>query len=261
MKKSQTKQSNLFITSSAKRSRVITLTKDTTGGADSTTRSSMTTLPSGSAYGNHIRIKDNDAFSKPCASQRSSQQYKKADALSVSQLYKNKTSSKQTPCSRSTAVNSSLSSSSYQISRNMQHSARSTIDSSQDHTNSASRFTKRPKAAATQSAYFTKCQATKKTADFWGKLTLMAEKAGKIERIDGKNKTPCPLAAADIPATSIDTRPRAPKETLVISHLRGQGGLKKEMNGVVKRDPREEHHEHVLEGRSMNVILQPDSLP
>ena len=89
----------------------------------------------------------------------------------------------------------------------------------------------------------------------------MAEKAGKIERIDGK-KTPCPLAAAaDVPATSIDTRPRAPKETLVVSHLRGQGGLKKEMNGVVKRDPREEHHEHVLEGRSMNVILQPESLP
>ena len=102
----------------------------------------------------------------------------------------------------------------------MQHSARSTVDSSQDHTNSASRFTKRPKAAAAQSAYFTKCQATKKTADFWGKLTLMAEKAGKIERIDGK-KTLSPLAAADIPATSIDTRPRAPKETLVVSHLRG----------------------------------------
>ena len=83
---------------------------------------------------------------------------------------------------------------------------------------------------------------------------------GHTERIDGK-KTLSPLAAADIPATSIDTRPRAPKETLVVSHLRGQGGLKKEMNGVVKRDPREEHHEHVLEGRSMNIILQPDSLP
>ena len=96
-------------------------------------------------------------------------------------------------------------------------------------------------------------------ADFWGKLTLIAEKAGKIERIDGK-KTPL-ATAADVPATSIDTRPRAPKETLVVSHLRGQGGLRKEMNGVVKRDPREEHHEHVLEGRSMNVILQPEALP
>lgn len=32
------------------------------------------------------------------------------------------------------------------------------------------------------------------------------------------------------------------------------------MNGVAKKDPKAGHHEHVMEGRSMIAILQPDSL-
>ena len=91
----------------------------------------------------------------------------------------------------------------------------------------------------------------------------MAEKAGKIERIDNKTRNPSSSAlSADIaPATSIETRPRAPHETLVVSHLRGQGGIQKDMNGVTKRDPKEEHYEHLMEGRAMNAILQPEALP
>lgn len=80
----------------------------------------------------------------------------------------------------------------------------------------------------------------------------MAEKAGKIEHIDAKMNPYAPCA--DVEATTIDTRPRAPN-SLVVSHMRGQGGLQKSMNGVAKRDYREEHHEHVLEGRAMNAIL------
>lgn len=56
------------------------------------------------------------------------------------------------------------------------------------------------------SAYLTQCRATKKTANFWGELTRMAEKAGKIEHIDAKFNPLAPTANV----TSIDTRPRAP---------------------------------------------------
>lgn len=82
----------------------------------------------------------------------------------------------------------------------------------------------------------------------------MAEKAGKIETIDCKLNPGKPTG----PATSIDLRQRAPRST---SHVRGQGGITSEMNGVKKREVRgSEFHEHVQEGRSMNAILQPDSI-
>ena len=49
---------------------------------------------------------------------------------------------------------------------------------------------------------------------------------------------------------------------MIVSHLRGQGGIQKDMNGVAKKDPRDEQHqEHYLEGRAINVIMQPESLP
>ena len=61
----------------------------------------------------------------------------------------------------------------------------------------------------------------------------MGEKADKIEHIDACMN---PLApTANVPATSIDTRPRAPQATMVVSHLRGQGGL--QMTDIVKKDP------------------------
>ena len=89
----------------------------------------------------------------------------------------------------------------------------------------------------------------------------MAEKAGKIERIDKTRNPSSSGLTADIPATSIEMGPREPQETLLVSHLRGQGGIQKDMNGVTKRDPKEEHYEHLLEGRAMNAILQPEALP
>lgn len=58
----------------------------------------------------------------------------------------------------------------------------------------------------------------------------MAEKAGKIEAIDNRLN---PLEPTG-PATSIDTRPRVQRPTS--SHVRGQGGVTKEMNGVRKRE-------------------------
>ena len=83
----------------------------------------------------------------------------------------------------------------------------------------------------------------------------MAEKAGKIETIDNKLN---PLADNG-PATSLNTRVRTPQKP--VSNVRGQGGITKEMNGVKHREVRgSEFHEHVQEGRSMNAILQPDSI-
>jgi hypothetical protein len=55
----------------------------------------------------------------------------------------------------------------------------------------------------------------------------MAEKAGKIENIDNRLN---PLNYAG-PATSLDTRKRTPSRE-VVSHVRGQGGIRKSMNGV-----------------------------
>ena len=58
------------------------------------------------------------------------------------------------------------------------------------------------------------------------------------------------------PATSISTRSLKCTNT-AISHVRGQGGVIKAMNGVEKREVRgSQKHEHVLEGRSMSAILR-----
>ena len=58
------------------------------------------------------------------------------------------------------------------------------------------------------------------------------------------------------PATSISTR-SIKRTNTAISHVRGQGGVIKAMNGVEKREVRgSQKHEHVLEGRSMSAILR-----
>jgi len=85
----------------------------------------------------------------------------------------------------------------------------------------------------------------------------MAEKAGKIETIDSR-LNPNPMSPT-APATSIDMRQRTPSAKT--SNIRGQGGITKEMNGVKKLEVRgSEYHERGQEGRSMNAILQPDSI-
>ena len=83
------------------------------------------------------------------------------------------------------------------------------------------------KTTAKTSAYLNRYRATNKTSEFWGELTRMAEKANKIETIDSK-LNPCGNLG---PATSIDTRARTPRANNV-SHVRGQGGIHKGMNGV-----------------------------
>jgi len=61
-----------------------------------------------------------------------------------------------------------------------------------------------------------------------------------------------------VPETGLNTRPRSVRPP--VSHVRGQGGINQEMNGIKKRDPSSgEANEHILEGRSMNAILCPDS--
>ena len=55
----------------------------------------------------------------------------------------------------------------------------------------------------------------------------MAEKTGKIESIDARLN---PRGYTG-PATTLDTRPRTPSRESV-SHVRGQGGIHKAMNGV-----------------------------
>lgn len=83
----------------------------------------------------------------------------------------------------------------------------------------------------------------------------MAEKAGKIETIDNKLNQNTSIG----PATSLNTRVRTPQKPQ--SNVRGQGGITKEMNGVKQREVQgSEYHEHNQEGRSMNAILQPDSI-
>jgi len=74
-------------------------------------------------------------------------------------------------------------------------------------------------------------RATNKTSEFWGELTKMAEKAGKIDAIDAK-RNPCNYMG---PATGLDTRSRTPQRDQV-SHVRGQGGITKQMNGVSQRE-------------------------
>ena len=94
-------------------------------------------------------------------------------------------------------------------------------------------------------------------AQFWSDLTKLAEKAGKIESIDARRNP----TNYNGPATGLDTRKRTPSRESV-SHVRGQGGIHKAMNGVSQREVSgSEQHEHVLEGRSMNAILRPDTIP
>ena len=168
------KHSKLFITSSRRSSKqklnykVITLSRDDSASRCTNNTSMMTTnTQPGSAYGNHLnRIQDD--FSMPYAPNHSS-------SLSHKPLFKNK----QTPGStreKSTGLNSSLSASSYHLSRNLNHSARSTMDNSSSRNTAATNnhhynstaatdrnFKKTPKKLKTstpcQSAYFTKCQA------------------------------------------------------------------------------------------------------
>ena len=45
-------------------------------------------------------------------------------------------------------------------------------------------------AAPKTSAYLNKCRATNQNARFWGELTKMAEKAGKIDNIDTRMNRP-----------------------------------------------------------------------
>lgn len=105
------------------------------------------------------------------------------------------------------------------------------------------------------SAYLNRKIATTKTANFWGELTKMAEKAGKIETIDSKLNPLNPTG----PATSLDMTKRTPSKPASV--VRGSGGITSEMNGIKKREVRgSEFHEHVQEGRSMCAILQPDSI-
>lgn len=105
------------------------------------------------------------------------------------------------------------------------------------------------------SSYMKNKMAKNDTAQFWGELTKMAKKAGKIESID----TRCGRAIEDPvgPATSINTTPTV----IPASAVRGQGGIHKGMNGVSQRSPSGSHfHEHNREGRSMNAILRPDDI-
>ena len=106
------------------------------------------------------------------------------------------------------------------------------------------------------SSYLNQKQATNKTAKFWGDLTKMAEKAGKIETIDCRVN---PLSPTD-QGVGLNTRIRTPQNQK--THIRGQGGIQKDMNGDRKREVSgSQHHEHNAEGRLMNAILQPDSAP
>ena len=82
------------------------------------------------------------------------------------------------------------------------------------------------KAPAKTSAYLGRYQAKNKTAQFWGELTKIAQKAGKIESIDERMG----YAIQNVPETGLNTRPRSVRQA--VSHVRGQGGINKDMNGV-----------------------------
>lgn len=107
------------------------------------------------------------------------------------------------------------------------------------------------------SAYLSKYRANNKTSQFWGEMTKMAEKAGKIETIDNR-RVPNEYTG---PATSINTRSRS-SHSKPMSAVRGQGGINGAMNGVRQREVRgSDTREHIMEGRAMNAILCPDSAP
>lgn len=104
------------------------------------------------------------------------------------------------------------------------------------------------------SAYLGRYQATKKTAQFWGELTKIAEKAGKIESIDERMG----YVVKNVSETGLNTRPRSVRQS--VSQVRCQGRIHQDMYGVKRWDTStSEAKEHNLEGRSMNAILCPDS--
>ena len=89
---------------------------------------------------------------------------------------------------------------------------------------------KKPAATGTMktSAFLQRYNRSKnQNAQFWSDLTKLAEKAGKIESIDARRNP----TNYNGPATGLDTRKRTPSRE-PLSHVRGQGGLQKAMNGV-----------------------------
>ena len=105
------------------------------------------------------------------------------------------------------------------------------------------------------SAYLNRYRANNKASEFWGQLTKLAEKAGKIDTIDNRR------VANEYtgPSTSLNTRPRSLQNRPMIA-VRGQGGINGAMNMVRQREAcGSEVREHVMEGRAMNAILCPES--
>ena len=91
-------------------------------------------------------------------------------------------------------------------------------------------------------------QVETNTANFWKNLTKMAEKARKVETLN--------LLIPTGPETSLNTRIRTPQK-----HYTNVLGKCERMNSVKKRNVSgSEFPERNQEGRSMNAILQPDSV-
>lgn len=95
------------------------------------------------------------------------------------------------------------------------------------------------------------------THNFWSDLTRLAVHQNKIETIDCKIAEERGYSIQEpIEKCTIDTRQaRTPRA----SHVRGIGGIVQEMNGVGRRAPSgSAHPEHIMAGRTMSSIVQPD---
>ena len=92
---------------------------------------------------------------------------------------------------------------------------------------------------------------------FWADINRIACHQNKIETLDSKIAAERGYDTSE-PAEKCTINTRS-AQTPRVNNFRGRGGINKEMNGVSQRDPSGTNKpEHVLAGKAMSMIIQPD---